>query len=112
MADASEAVLSGPGTSEQPNTFRPIDGEVERTGVSSPPDDEARPSSVTRRRLLRVVDVAKMLGVSKQRADQLRREPDFPEPVDCWARGDLWAAADVRRWTGIYAAGAARWGER
>jgi hypothetical protein len=53
-----------------------------------------------------------MLGVSKQRADQLRREGDFPAPVDRWARGDLWAAADVRRWARTYAGGAARWGER
>jgi hypothetical protein len=30
---------------------------------------------------------ALQLGVSKQRADQLRREPDFPAPVDRWARG-------------------------
>jgi hypothetical protein len=47
---------------------------------------------VTRRKLLRVVEIAEFLGVSKQRADQLRREPDFPAPVDRWARGDLWAA--------------------
>jgi hypothetical protein len=40
-------------------------------------------------KLLRVVEIAKILGVSKQRADQLRREPDFPAPVDRWARGDL-----------------------
>jgi len=53
---------------------------------------------MTRRKLLRVVEIAEILGVGKQRADQLRREPDFPAPVDRWARGDLWAAADVRRW--------------
>ena len=53
--------------------------------------------TMTRRKLLRVVETAEILGVSKQRADQLRREPDFPAPVDRWARGDLWAAADVRR---------------
>jgi predicted DNA-binding transcriptional regulator AlpA len=35
---------------------------------------------MTRRKLLRVVEIAEMLGVSKQRADQLRREPDFPAP--------------------------------
>jgi hypothetical protein len=37
---------------------------------------------MTRRKLLRVVEIAELLGVSKQRADQLRREPDFPAPVD------------------------------
>jgi predicted DNA-binding transcriptional regulator AlpA len=51
-----------------------------------------------RRKLLRVVEIAEILGVSKQRADQLRREPDFPAPVDRWARRNLWAAADVGPW--------------
>src|SRR5512132_2199259 len=68
--------------------------------------------TMTRRKLLRVVEIAELLGVSKQRADQRRREPDFPAPGDRWARGDLWAAADVRRWARTYAGGAARWGPR
>jgi predicted DNA-binding transcriptional regulator AlpA len=67
---------------------------------------------MTRRKLLRIVEFAEILGVSKQRADQLRLDPDFPAPVDRWARGDLWAAADVRRWPQTYAGGAARWGPR
>jgi hypothetical protein len=57
---------------------------------------------------LSVVEIAEILGVSKQCADQLRREPDFPAPVDRWARGDLWAAANGRRWARTYAGGAAR----
>jgi predicted DNA-binding transcriptional regulator AlpA len=61
--------------------------------------------TVTLRKLLRVVEIAEILGVSKQRADRLRREPDFPAPVDRWARGDLWAAADIRRWARTYAGG-------
>ena len=56
--------------------------------------------------------IVEMLGVSKARADHLRREPDFPAPVDRWARGDLWAAADVRRWARTFDGGAARWGPR
>jgi hypothetical protein len=68
--------------------------------------------TMTRWKLLRVVEIAEILGASKQRADQLRREPNFPAPVDRWARGDLWAPADVRRWARTYAGGAARWGER
>jgi predicted DNA-binding transcriptional regulator AlpA len=63
---------------------------------------------MTRRKLLRLVDVAELLGVSKQRADQLRRHADFPQPVDRWARGDLWAAADIRRWARTYGGGEAR----
>jgi hypothetical protein len=34
--------------------------------------------TMTRRKLHRVVEIAEILGVSKQRADQLRREPDVP----------------------------------
>jgi predicted DNA-binding transcriptional regulator AlpA len=65
---------------------------------------------MTRRKLLRVVDIAELLGVSKQRADQLRREPDFPVPVDRWARGDMWAASDIRLWARTQDGGSARWG--
>jgi predicted DNA-binding transcriptional regulator AlpA len=67
---------------------------------------------MTPRKLLRLVEIAQLLGVSKQRADQLRRQEDFPDPVDRWARGDLWAAADVRRWARTYGGGEARWGPR
>jgi pimeloyl-ACP methyl ester carboxylesterase len=36
---------------------------------------------------------------------RLRRRPDFPSPVDRWARGDLWAAADIGRWASRYEGG-------
>lgn len=49
-----------------------------------------------------VVDIAAMLDVSKQRAHQLRQRPDFPVPVERWTRGDLWRAADVKRWARSY----------
>lgn len=68
--------------------------------------------AVTRPKLLRMVDVAELLGVSKQRADQLRRLDDFPAPVDRSERGNLWAASDIRRWARTYNGGAARWGTR
>jgi hypothetical protein len=35
---------------------------------------------MTRRRLLRLIDVAEVIGVSHQRVSVLRRRPDFPEP--------------------------------
>jgi predicted DNA-binding transcriptional regulator AlpA len=63
-------------------------------------------------KLLRLVDIAELLGVTKQRADQLRQHSDFPLPIGTWSRGDLWAAADVRRWARSYKGGAARWGKR
>lgn len=38
--------------------------------------------------------------------------PTFPLPIGAWSRGDLWAAADVRRWARSYESGAAGWGKR
>jgi predicted DNA-binding transcriptional regulator AlpA len=64
------------------------------------------------RKLLRLVEIAELLGVSKQRADQLRRRADFPAPADRYGRGDLWAASDVKRWARTWGGGAARWGPR
>ena len=58
--------------------------------------------TVTALKLLNLVQIAELLDVSKQRVDQLRRRDDFPEPVGRWARGDLWAASDVRRWARAY----------
>ena len=66
---------------------------------------------MTPRKLVRLVEIAELLGVSKQRADQ-RRRADFPAPVDRYSRGDLWAASDVRRWARTWVGGAARWGPR
>jgi predicted DNA-binding transcriptional regulator AlpA len=57
-------------------------------------------------KMVRLVEIAQILGVSKQRADQLRRRPDFPAPVDRYSRGDLWAASDVERWAQTWAGGA------
>jgi len=86
-------------------------GEARYLSPPAPASSRILPT-MTRRKFLRVVEIAEMLGVSKQRADQLRREPDFPAPVDRWARGDLWAAADVRRWASTHEVGATRWGPR
>jgi hypothetical protein len=65
-----------------------------------------------RRKLVRIVDIANLLGVSKQRADQLRHRADFPKPVGRWARGKLWAGPDVRGWARTYRVGTSRWGPR
>lgn len=47
-----------------------------------------------------VVDIAKLLGVSRQRADQLSRQKGFPEPVDVIHDGRVrvWDRAEVERW--------------
>ncbi len=74
--------------------------------TQSPP----RPNS--RGRLLRLVDIAVLLGVTKQRAHQLTKRGDFPWPVGTYERGDLWAKGQVKRWARRYLGGTARWGKR
>jgi prophage regulatory protein len=39
-----------------------------------------------------------MLGVSKQRADQLTRTDGFPRPVSELASGRIWRKSDVTKW--------------
>lgn len=43
-------------------------------------------------------EVAEMLGVSRQRADQLARERDFPKPVADIKAGRIWREADIEKW--------------
>lgn len=47
-----------------------------------------------------VTEIAELLGVSRQRADQLSRQKGFPEPVAVLSNGRqrIWAAEDVRAW--------------
>ena len=47
---------------------------------------------------LRLVDVAQLLGVSKQRAHQLARERGFPAPVAEDYRGRMWDRHEVTAW--------------
>jgi predicted DNA-binding transcriptional regulator AlpA len=48
--------------------------------------------------LVGIKEVAQMLGVSRTRADQLSRRPNFPEPKVRHARVRLWEKTDVRAW--------------
>jgi predicted DNA-binding transcriptional regulator AlpA len=49
--------------------------------------------------LLGVTEVAKVLGISRQRVDQLSNsDPDFPEPVAELGRGRVWARASIEAW--------------
>lgn len=43
-------------------------------------------------------EVAKLLGVSRQRVNQLSHRDDFPEPVARLAAGPVWQNADIERW--------------
>lgn len=50
--------------------------------------------------LIGVQEIAAMLGVSRQRADQLSRQKGFPEPTAVLANGRqrVWHTEDVQRW--------------
>jgi len=47
---------------------------------------------------VRLMEIAELLGVSKQRAHQLAGEPEFPDPVAEEGRGRLWDRREVRAW--------------
>jgi len=48
--------------------------------------------------LVGITEIARMFGVSPQRADQLAATPTFPQPVTRLSAGRIWERADVRRW--------------
>lgn len=48
--------------------------------------------------LVGVTEIAVLLGVSKQRADQVTRIKGFPKPVSELASGRIWRKAAVERW--------------
>jgi hypothetical protein len=68
----------------------------------APEGDPGPPRSyfeaVTRSNPLRLVEIAELLGVSKQRANQIADESDFPAPVAEDGRGQLWNRRDVAMW--------------
>lgn len=48
--------------------------------------------------LMGLAEVAKLLGLSRQRADQLARTKGFPEPVAELIGGRIWQRESVERW--------------
>jgi len=48
--------------------------------------------------LVGATDVARLLGVSRQRVYQLMEDAAFPSPAAHLARGALWSRADVLAW--------------
>jgi prophage regulatory protein len=48
--------------------------------------------------LVGAAEIAAMLGVSRQRVQQLISRPDFPAPAVVLAMGKVWLTADVEAW--------------
>jgi predicted DNA-binding transcriptional regulator AlpA len=49
-------------------------------------------------RTVRLIEIAELLGVTKQRAHQLADESGFPTPVERDRRGRLWSRREVKAW--------------
>ena len=47
---------------------------------------------------IRLVEIADLLGVTKQRAHQIVDEPGFPSPVAEDVRGRFWDRREVAAW--------------
>lgn len=48
--------------------------------------------------LMGIAEIRALLEISRQRADQLTRRPDFPRPVAELAMGKVWDGDAVREW--------------
>jgi predicted DNA-binding transcriptional regulator AlpA len=48
--------------------------------------------------LLSTVEIAELLGVTRQRVDQLSRSEEFPEPAAELAIGKVWTRDDILDW--------------
>ena len=48
--------------------------------------------------LMGAAEVGAMLGVSKQRVQQLVNQPVFPVPYESLAMGKVWLTRDVLKW--------------
>jgi predicted DNA-binding transcriptional regulator AlpA len=49
-------------------------------------------------RTVRVVEIAELLGVTKQRAHQIAEEKGFPAPLAEDASGRVWSRYEVQAW--------------
>ncbi len=48
--------------------------------------------------LVGTAEIAAMIGVTQQRVHQLKRQPDFPEPLAVLTGITIWRRADVEEW--------------
>jgi predicted DNA-binding transcriptional regulator AlpA len=55
-----------------------------------------------RSKTVRIVEIAELLGVSKQRAHQLADKDGFPAPVAEDGRGPLWDRREVAAWAKVW----------
>lgn len=51
--------------------------------------------------LVGAAEIMTLLGVSRQRVDQLTRRPDFPEPIADLSAGRIWSRDAVVKWAQV-----------
>jgi hypothetical protein len=68
--------------------------------VGTRQDDRTVTKSVT----IRLLEIAELLSVTKQRAHQIAGDPAFPAPVAEDVRGRLWDRREVERWAEVWRA--------
>jgi predicted DNA-binding transcriptional regulator AlpA len=54
--------------------------------------------NVAQARTVRLVEIAELLGVNKQRAHQIAEEKGFPAPLAEDVRGRVWSRYEVQGW--------------
>jgi prophage regulatory protein len=52
--------------------------------------------------LMGAAEIGRLLGVSRQRVQQLIRRPDFPAPAGVLEMGKVWLRADIQAWVAQY----------
>ena len=57
-----------------------------------------------RSKTVRIIEIAELLGVTKQRAHQIADENGFPAPVAEDLRGRLWDRREVTAWAKVWRA--------
>jgi predicted DNA-binding transcriptional regulator AlpA len=60
--------------------------------------DSAEILALLEQRYIRPVDIARMLGVTRQRVTQILRRDDFPAPAKVIKGRRLWRRQDVEEW--------------
>lgn len=48
--------------------------------------------------LVSTAEIARLLGVTRQRVQQLAKTPGFPVPAATLSMGSVWHTADIRAW--------------
>jgi hypothetical protein len=69
---------------------------IRGTGAGRMRDED--PALMPKPSMLRLVDIAELLGATKQRAHQIAEEKGFPAPLAEDARGRVWSRYQVQAW--------------